>query len=195
MVIEAVFRFGTRSPRDASAIAAVNGATGRAGWGAFLARERPAAFEPPVRRYEAMLAGGTDPATVVHVATESEEIVGFVSVRPGDGETGEVGALYVDPSRWSRGVGRALLALALETLRRSGCREAVHWPEEDNERPRRIYETAGWRLDGASRVREFLGCRIRELRYRIALADERPRSSAGGSRSGRTGSRRRSSSA
>ncbi len=158
---------------DAAAIAAINAAAGRAGWRAFLAPEPLAAFEPPVRRYEAMLGEGTDPGTEVHVATESEEIVGFVSVRLGEGEIGEVGALYVHPSRWSGGVGRALLALALERLKRSGCHEAVLWTEERNERPRRIYETAGWRLDGASRVRDFLGCRIRELRYRIALADER----------------------
>jgi GNAT superfamily N-acetyltransferase len=159
-------------PEDASAIAAINAAAGRAGWGAFLPRERLAAFEPPVRRYEAMLGGRTDPGAVVYVATEAEETVGFVSVRSGDRETGEVGALYVHPSRWGGGVGRALIALALETLAASGCREAVLWTEERNERPRRIYETAGWRPDGARRVRDFLGCRIRELRYRIALADE-----------------------
>ncbi|HEV2772166.1 MAG TPA: GNAT family N-acetyltransferase [Thermoleophilaceae bacterium] len=179
---------------DAAAIAAINAAAGRAGWGAFLPRERLAAFEPPVRRFEAMLGGGTDPGTVVHVATEAEEIVGFVSLRSGGGEIGEIGALYVHPSRWSGGVGRALLARALETLAKSGCREAVLWTEERNERPRRIYETAGWRLDGASRVRDFLGCRLRELRYRIVLADEGARSSAAGSRSARTGSQRRSSS-
>jgi GNAT superfamily N-acetyltransferase len=179
---------------DAAAIAAINAAAGRAGWGAFLPRERLAAFEPPVRRYEAMLGGGKDPATAVHVATEAGEIVGFVSVRSGDGETGEVGALYVDPSHWRRGVGRALLPLAVETLGACGCREAVLWTEERNQRPRRIYETAGWRPDGASRVRDFLGCRIRELRYRILLGTSAAKSSAGGSRSGRTGSQRRSSS-
>lgn len=165
---------------DAAAIAAINSAAGRAGWGAFLPPEQLAAFEPPVRRFEAMLGGGTDPGTEVHVAAEAEEIVGFVSVRSGRGEIGEVLSLYVHPSRWSSGVGRALLDHALETLATSGCREAVLWTEERNERPRRIYETAGWRLDGASRVRDFLGCRIRELRYRIAFADERARSSAGG---------------
>ena len=164
---------------DAAAIAAINAAAARAGWGAFLPPERLAAFEPPVRRYEAMLGGGTDPDTAVHVATEDQEIVGFVSVRSGRGEIGEVLSLYVDPSRWSGGVGRALLAHALETLATSGCREAVLWTEERNERPRRIYETAGWRLDGASRVRDFLGCRLRELRYRIALG-AKARSSAAG---------------
>lgn len=157
---------------DASAIAAINVAASRAGWGAFLRAERLAAFEPPVRRYEAMLGGGTDPGTVVHVATETEEVVGYVSLRSGDGETGDIRSLYVHPSRWSRGFGRALLALALETLSASGCREAVLWTEERNERPRRIYEAAGWRLDGATRVRDFLDCRIREVRYRIALGEE-----------------------
>ena len=156
---------------DAPAIAAINAAAGRAGWADFLPRERLATFELPVGCYEEMLGGKADPGRAVYVATESDEVVGFVSVRSGDGEVGEVGALYVHPSRWSVGIGRALLAFALETLSKAGCREAVLWTEERNERPRRIYETAGWRLDGARRVRDFLGCRIRELRYRIALTD------------------------
>ncbi len=179
---------------DAPAIAAINAAAGRTGWGAFLPRERLATFEPPVRRYEEMLGGDADPGSAIYVATEAGEVVGFVSVRSGDGDVGEVGALYVHPARWGGGVGRALLALALETLSATGCREAVLWTEERNERPRRIYQTAGWRLDGASRVRDFLGWRIREVRYRIALADESARSSAVGSRLGRTGSQRRWSS-
>jgi GNAT superfamily N-acetyltransferase len=158
---------------DASAIAAINAAAGRAGWRDFIPHERLATFEPPVRSYEGLLGGSATPGTAIHVAQAvTEEILGFVSSRSGDGEVGEVVALYVDPSRWSAGVGRALLAHALETLATSGCREAVLWTEERNERPRRIYETAGWRLDGASRVRDFLGCRIRELRYSIAVADE-----------------------
>lgn len=164
--------FGLRPAflEDASAIAAINAAAGRAGWDDFLPPDLLATFELPVRRFEEMLGGPAAPGTAVHVATETEEIVGFVSVRSGDGDVGEVVSLYVHPSRWSAGVGRALLAHALETLSTSGCREAVLWTEERNERPRRIYETAGWRLDGASRVRDFLGCRIRELRYRIDLA-------------------------
>ena len=157
---------------DAPAIAAINAAAGRAGWTDFLPRERLATFELPVGRYEEMLGGDADPGSAVYVATEAEEIVGFVSVRSGDGEVGEVGALYVHPAHWSAGVGRALLAFALETFSTAGCREATLWTEERNERPRRIYARAGWRLDGASRVRDFLGCRIRELRYRIPLADE-----------------------
>ena len=158
---------------DASSIAAINAAAGRAGWGAFVPRERLVTFEPPVRRFEEMLGVDRDPGSAVYVATEADEVVGFVSMRAGEGDVGEVVALYVHPSRWSGGVGRAMLAFALETFSTAGCCEAVLWTEERNERPRRIYENAGWRLDGASRVRDFLGCRIRELRYRIALADER----------------------
>ena len=48
-------------------------------------------------------------------------------------------------------VGRALLAAALESLRDGGYSEATLWTSDENRRPRRVYERAGWRLDGASR--------------------------------------------
>jgi len=68
------------------------------------------------------------------------------------------------------GVGRKLLDEALEALAASGCREAVLWTEVRNRRPRAFYERGGWRPDGATREREFLGFPIRELRYRVELA-------------------------
>ena len=66
-------------------------------------------------------------------------------------------------------VGRALLARAVETLREGGCHEAVLWTERRNHRPRAFYEAAGWRHDGATREREFLGQPIVEVRYRLAI--------------------------
>jgi len=40
------------------------------------------------------------------------------------------------------------MASVIETLRQSDFTEATLWTSEDNHRPRRIYETAGWTLDG-----------------------------------------------
>ena len=123
------------------------------------------------------------PRSPVLVSVESDRIVGFVSLRASGEESepepvGELIALYVDPSVASRGVGRGLMAAALDELRTAGCRHAVLWTEERNHRPKRIYERYGWRADGAVRERVFLGCPIRELRYRLELADP-PRADGG----------------
>jgi hypothetical protein len=58
---------------------------------------------------------------------------------------------------------------ALDTLRARAYREAILWTAEENRRPRRIYEAAGWILDGARRSKTFLGVTLTELRYRIRL--------------------------
>lgn len=165
-------RFDLRpaDPTDAPAIAAVNVAAGRIGWAPFLPRARLQSFDPSVARWEERLtaAGSRD----AWLATEGDEVVGFVVTRPcrGDRTEGELTGLYTDPRVWGAGVGRSLMAKALDVLAASGCREAVLWTEERNRRPRALYARAGWRPDGATREREFLGTPIRELRYRIALA-------------------------
>ena len=91
--------------------------------------------------------------------------------------------MYTHPRVWGAGAGRRLLETALDALAASGCRDAVLWTEERNRRPRAIYERAGWRPDGATRERDFLGCAIRELRYRISLAGRGAPAKASGARS------------
>jgi ribosomal protein S18 acetylase RimI-like enzyme len=169
---ESVFTVRPATTADAEAIAAVNLAAGRVAWASFLDPEALAGIELPVDRWhDRLAAAGPDSAWL---AIEQDEAVGFALVRHEQcrpGEPGELTAIYTLPRVWGRGVGRTLLARALDAMRASGCGEAVLWTEERNERPRRIYELAGWRLDGGRREREFLGHPIRELRYRIALTD------------------------
>ena len=159
-------------PEDAHAIAAVNAAAGREGWRDFLPPETLEGLDPPQRQWELRLAAA--PGDVL-VAARGDEVVGFASVRaPAEpGEPGEIGALYTHPRVWGTGVGRALLARALERLREQGSREAVLWTERRNRRPRAIYEAAGWHEDGGARERDFLGHPIAEVRYRIVLAPAR----------------------
>lgn len=110
----------------------------------------------------------------VLVGQLGEEVVGFAILRPsgdddaGD-EIGELDGFYVAPAAWRRGVGRALLAASVEQLRADGFRQATLWTAVDNHRPRRIYETGGWRLDGTVRHRQILGVDFDEVRYRIRL--------------------------
>lgn len=118
------------------------------------------------------------------------EAIGFAVVHPAGEESGshvgELRSLCVRPPVWGRGAGRMLMERALEELSLAGCREAVLWTEKRNTRPRRIYERAGWALDGAVRERDLLGCPIRESRYRVLLAGKRTPSRADAPRPARS---------
>ena len=99
------------------------------------------------------------------------EIVGFVSVGAAveaDAD-GELYAIYVLPTHWGTGVGRALMQAGEEHLRELGHREAVLWVLEDNPRARRFYEVAGWTEDGKRQPIEFFGVSVPEVRYTKTL--------------------------
>jgi GNAT superfamily N-acetyltransferase len=81
----------------------------------------------------------------------------------------ELKFFYTHPRVWGRGFGRALLAAAEDALRSAGCEEATLYTEERNERPLRVYATAGWHPDGTARERSWLGVPLRELRLRKRL--------------------------
>jgi ribosomal protein S18 acetylase RimI-like enzyme len=107
------------------------------------------------------------------VAVRGERVVGFASIgtaRPGDDPSlGELFTIYVLPAEWGHGVGRALMAAAVASLRAERFEEAILWVLEDNPRTRRFYELAGWCVDGGTKDEEWLGTCIREIRYRITL--------------------------
>ena len=136
---------------DHAAMAEVFLAAGRAAWG-FAGDEALAAMRAP--------AFGRGEI----VAEDAEGIAGFVALAGC-----EVDMLYTHPRAWGSGAGRALLAAGEAALRESGCAEATLWTEERNERPRRVYETAGWRTDGQARERVWNGAPLRELLYRKPL--------------------------
>jgi ribosomal protein S18 acetylase RimI-like enzyme len=66
---------------------------------------------------------------------------------------GEISALYVDPSRWRAGVGRALMDEALVRLRAAGCEEVTLWCFEDNARALAFYTKLGFVPDEAREVK------------------------------------------
>jgi ribosomal protein S18 acetylase RimI-like enzyme len=79
---------------------------------------------------------------------------------------GEIWAIYVQPSHWSRGIGQALWRHACEQLRRDGFRHVSLWVLADNERAIRFYRRAGLELDSGARRG---GTALPEERYRAAL--------------------------
>lgn len=80
------------------------------------------------------------PVTENWVAVEGEEIVGFLSLL---GE--EVGAIFVHPSYWGQGAGRALMDKAVE-LRGSLTLDVF----EENKTGRAFYDKYGFRVTGRS---------------------------------------------
>ncbi len=100
-----------------------------------------------------LLAGDSDVAFTL-VAEQRAKAVGFCSVatvsrdadqRPG---TGEIAALYVDPSRWGNGIGSALMTKALEELAGAGCEVVTLWVLAENEVAVRFYAKFGFTADG-----------------------------------------------
>jgi GNAT superfamily N-acetyltransferase len=89
------------------------------------------------------------------VAVDDGRTVGFSYVGPEEEHTAGVGQLYaihLDPAAQGRGIGRALMADALATMRGNGWGSAVLWVLDGNAHARRFYERGGWRLDGRTRV-------------------------------------------
>lgn len=105
------------------------------------------------------------------VAEVEGEIVGFASIGASrdDDASGELFAIYLDPTRWGTGVGRELIIGAELGLRDLGHEDAILWVLEDNPRARRFYERAAWRPDGGHRQIEILGLDVEEVRYRKQL--------------------------
>jgi len=156
---------------DWPAMQAAFASAGKAAWPHLFDAEFLVRLSPPDRWRLAI----EDPAQTVLVNEVDGVVAGFAVVRrsgdEGAGpETGELDSFYVHSEYWGRGVGRELLAAATAKLAERGFNEATLWTAELNHRPRRIYEAAGWRLDGARRERSLAGREFVELRYRLGLA-------------------------
>ena len=160
-------------PEDAAAVAGVHVRSWQVAYRGLLPDEYLDGLRPD-DRVSHYTFGATDvgvPATVV--AVEDGTICGFVTTglcrdadEPG---TGEVLALYVDPSRWGSGVGARLLAEARERLGQLGFTRALLWVLVGNDRAQRFYRIDGWWPDGGRRSAEVWGVVVDEVRLRRSL--------------------------
>jgi len=160
---------------DADEIGRIQVETWRAAYTGLIPDEAVAAFDVGARQrlWREGLARTPGPGSATFVVEDSGEVVGFASVgaaRDVEMEReAELYAIYLHPSRWDRGIGRALLQRAEESMRSAGFREAVLWVLAGNERGERFYRAAGWEHDGGSKVDNFQGATVTELRYRKRL--------------------------
>ena len=129
-------------------------------------------------RWRAWLAAGFEHGQACIVAEDAEGVVGWATFGPArdpDDRYGELHGLYVDPDRWGRGAGRALLERAEMELARTWD-EAVLWTLDDNARTRRFYEANGWRFDGITGVLERFGVKAAIVHYAKRLSKSASRS-------------------
>jgi GNAT superfamily N-acetyltransferase len=100
-------------------------------------------------------------------------IVGWACTGPARGEesaeAAELWAIYLDPTLWRRGIGRALHDFALQDLRKQGRTVVILWVLDTNMPARRFYEALGWTCDGGEKSASFGGTMLKEVRYRRDL--------------------------
>lgn len=114
------------------------------------------------------------PNNATFVSEESREILGFCSVGPSrdvgvPDETGELYAIYLDPSKQGQGIGSALMKAGLDFLREQGFKKATLWVLKTNAKTISFYEAKGWAADGAEMKDEKNGFVFEEIRYSIDL--------------------------
>ena len=88
------------------------------------------------------------------VAEAGDELEGFASYGPSRNEdaeriwVGEISTIYVLAAAWGQGLGRRLMAGAVERLAAAGYAQATLWVLDTNARARRFYAAAGWSRTG-----------------------------------------------
>lgn len=162
-------------PGDAPELARVQVAALQAAYrgslpGAALAGMAPEPLVAPLAR---LLEEASPAQPRVWVLERAGRVLGFAATGrpdpPDEHGGGELFALYLHPTAWNRGFGRALLALALDHLDAVGHPCALLWVLERNARARRFYEALGWAPDGGARTVWEGGIALRECRYRLDL--------------------------
>jgi GNAT superfamily N-acetyltransferase len=110
----------------------------------------------------------TDPDRWSVVVEDEHELVGFCSFRPAYDEAvpgapgallprvAHVGAVFVAPTHWRRGIAARMLALAEEAMRARGYVRAVLWTPEGAP-AERLYRAQGWSPDGRRAWHDWVG--------------------------------------
>jgi GNAT superfamily N-acetyltransferase len=123
-------------------------------------------------RWERSLAEVDAGRTGVLVADADGDLLGFASYSPSrdsdadPGRVGEIGAIYLLPGAWGKGIGRRLMEATLFCLATADFVQVTLWVLDSNVRGRRFYESGGWSADGGQKLDESRGFPITQVRYR-----------------------------
>ena len=157
--------------RDVDALVHINVASWREAWSALLpaGTQRPPDDELRARVREVIESSEVELA-VAEVGGEVVGLATFGASRDDDATSavGELRALMVDPAHWRRGLGRALVAHALDRLRASGRSEVTLWSLADSEQAAAFYAAQGFARNGHTQGRAAFG-NAPEQRWRRGL--------------------------
>ncbi len=160
--------------RDAKQIAELHNATVRDAFKT-LALNTPIPLVPQDKRQAYWREAIEYAEPQVQVAIDDDKIVGFVGFdRSRDKGTpptmGEIWAIYVASSHWSKGVGLALWDAAREGLHDEGCTHVSVWLPLANDRALRFFELAGLKRElPSAKTIDVGGVKIEEIRLKRAL--------------------------
>jgi RimJ/RimL family protein N-acetyltransferase len=102
------------------------------------------------------------------VVRAGDQPVGSVGVERLDGASAELHRLYLDPTWWGRGVGRALVEAALAWCRAAGLHRVILWSDTRFDRAHRLYERLGFLRTGERTIEGDLNA-SREYGYDLTL--------------------------
>ena len=148
---------------DFEAVAAVHVRSWQVGYAGIVPAEVLDALDP-ARLAARRRRQPTPPGAHTVVAEQHGTIVGFASFGPHRGEpseaAGELYAIYVHPDHWGRGVGRLLMATAIEALA-PDYPEMRLWVLEGNHHARSFSRLSQfwWRVGGGCDTPGGLGVR------------------------------------
>jgi ribosomal protein S18 acetylase RimI-like enzyme len=161
------------TPDDADAIADINVRSWRHAYRGIIPDSYLAALDHAAVANRVREAALNRSATIL--VAGGPEVHGFSWVarsRDGDAppETAEIIAIYVDPERERRGIGRALALASCDAARSQGFTRLSLWVLEENARARAFYEALEFVSDGSTRsTSHWGGIPIREVRYLRSL--------------------------
>ena len=131
----------------------------------------------PLEDGQPFLDERTDPGDVL-LAVEDGEVAGYVRLNRASRFASSdhvlaVNGIAVDPARQGRGVGRALIDAAIAEARRRGARRLTLRVFSPNDRARRLYESAGFVVEGVLRGEFFIAGRyVDDLLMAIDLTEK-----------------------
>lgn len=166
---------------DAPAIADIHVRSWQAAYRGILPDELLDALSVTEREasWIAILGEDGDHRLTLVAERDGGNLAGFCSVATpsGDGDTGErtaeIGALYVDPGHWRRGVGATVLSSALDELGRRRYRDVVLWVLPENRPALAFYERFGFEVEeGVEKLEERSGQPVIRLRAQPATSIE-----------------------
>jgi GNAT superfamily N-acetyltransferase len=158
-------------PGDIDALVGVHVRSARDGYSHIFPPEAPFPSDESIAaRWQPALVGGA--TTTAFVAEIDDVVVGgaIADLAPSERGFGNLRHLYVEPSAWGRGAGRALHDAVVGWCRSAGLHELELWVLVDNRRARGMYERWGWRLDPGERLVHD-GLDVTEVRYVLARVD------------------------